>query len=157
MAKKHQYHLTIRWTGNKGDGTTHYRAYERSHSILAAGKTEILASSDPAFRGDATKYNPEELLVASLAGCHMLWYLHLCAEADIVVIAYEDRATGIMQETDDGGGYFEEVTLYPHVHISNMEKLEQAQALHDQANRRCFIANSVKFPVKHKVRIEVVS
>ena len=92
--KEHNYKLSIRWTGNKGEGTKNYTAYERSHVIQVENKPDISGSSDPAFRGDSTRYNPEELLVASLSSCHMLWYLHLCAEAKVIVIDYVDHATG---------------------------------------------------------------
>jgi organic hydroperoxide reductase OsmC/OhrA len=113
MRKEHTYKLTVRWTGNTGSGTLNYKSYERSHVISAENKPEIFASSDPVFRGDKTKYNPEELLVASLSGCHMLWFLHLCAEAGIVVTGYSDNPTGIMTETENGGGKFKEVVLRP--------------------------------------------
>ncbi len=113
MNGQHNYKVTIRWTGNKGTGTSNYRAYERSHSIVVDNKNDILASSDPAFRGDKTKHNPEDLLVASLSSCHMLSYLHLCAEAGVIVIDYIDNATGIMIETSYGGAHFTEVTLNP--------------------------------------------
>jgi organic hydroperoxide reductase OsmC/OhrA len=150
MNKKHQYNLTVKWTGNTGNGTTGYKNYERSHSVQAVGKTEIQCSSDPSFRGDKTKYNPEELLVASISTCHMLWYLHLCSDAGVIVVNYIDNAAGIMQETESGGGYFEEITLYPQVIVKDASMIEKANSLHEKANALCFIANSVKFPVHHK-------
>lgn len=150
MAKQHQYALTIEWTGNTGEGTASYRSYERSHRISAGNKPAILASSDPAFRGARTRYNPEELLVAALASCHMLSYLHLCAVAGIVVTAYADSATGTMVETPDGGGHFTEVTLNPTVVVTELWMVDKANALHHQANQLCFIANSCKFPVHHQ-------
>ncbi len=107
--KEHNYKLTVKWTGNKGTGTSNYIAFERSHSIIIDNKTEILGSSDPAFLGDKTKHNPEDLLVASLSSCHMLWYIHLCAEAKIIVVDYVDNATGIMMETLNGGGHLQKL------------------------------------------------
>jgi organic hydroperoxide reductase OsmC/OhrA len=112
MNKKHLYKLTTQWTGNTGSGTGNYRAYERSHVIQAMNKAEILCSSDGSFRGDRAKYNPEELFVASVSSCHMLWYLHLCADAGVIVVDYTDNATGVMQETENGSGYFAEITLF---------------------------------------------
>src|SRR5476651_1890681 len=109
MAKAHHYKITTNWTGNTGPGTSGYTDYDRSHTIVAEGKVEIACSSDPAFRGDKTKYNPEEMFLASLSSCHMLWYLHLCAEAGVVVTGYTDYASGTMTETD-GGGHFTQVT-----------------------------------------------
>lgn len=149
MKGQHHYQATIKWTGNNGSGTDHYRNYERSHEIDIAHKATILASSDPAFRGDKTKHNPEDLLVSSLSACHMLWYLHLCAEAGVIVTDYIDNATGTMIETTDRGGHFSEVTLHPIVTVSDESMIEKANALHHEANQFCFIANSVNFPVKH--------
>ena len=149
MNGQHNYELTLKWTGNKGTGTSGYKEYERSHSILIDNKAEIQCSSDPAFRGDKTKYNPEELLVASVSSCHMLWYLHLCALAGIIVTDYVDNATGIMVETADGGGRFTGITLNPSVTITDSSKTEKANELHKKANELCFIANSINFPVHH--------
>lgn len=150
MNGEHHYKTTVKWTGNTGTGTSGYRNYERSHSILLTDKTEILGSSDPAFRGDRTKHNPEDLLLASLSSCHLLWYLHLCAEAGVIVLDYEDNAKGIMLETANGGGRFTEVTLQPSVRVSDEKMIEKANELHKKANELCFIANSVNFPVHHK-------
>src|SRR5882757_950222 len=113
VMKTHNYALTVEWTGNKGEGTKTYKGYDRSHKIIIEGKAIIEGSSDPNFLGDGTKHNPEELLLASLATCHMLWYLHLCAEAGVIVTNYTDAAKGLMIETANGGGKFESVTLYP--------------------------------------------
>ena len=150
MRDQHHYKLTVKWTGNKGAGTSEYNSYERSHSILAGNKMEIPGSSDPAFRGDKTKHNPEELLVASLSACHMLMYLHLCADAGIIVVEYLDHATGTMIQTPNGGGQFTDVTLNPIVTVKDSMMLKRANALHMKANELCFIANSVNFPVYHK-------
>jgi organic hydroperoxide reductase OsmC/OhrA len=149
MEREHHYHANIEWTGNKGTGTTHYAAYERSHSLNIPGKPELFLSSDKPFRGDGTRHNPEDLLLASLSSCHMLWYLHLCADAGIVVTSYSDEAKGIMDEKANGGGRFREVILSPKVTIADISKKETAMALHDKANEKCFIANSCNFPVKH--------
>ncbi|HEY9623996.1 MAG TPA: OsmC family protein [Crinalium sp.] len=154
-SKTHQYQVEVRWTGNTGQGTANYRVYERAHDISAAGKPVIPGSSDPAFRGDPTRYNPEELLVASLSTCHMLWYLHLCAEAKIVVTDYQDHPIGIMTETQEGGGQFSDVTLKPIVTIQSDSDLEQAEQLHEKAHHFCFIANSVNFPVRCEPRLQV--
>jgi organic hydroperoxide reductase OsmC/OhrA len=150
MKGEHHYKTSIEWTGNQGTGTDSYRSYERSHRISIEKKADILGSSDPAFRGDKTKHNPEDLLLCSLAACHMLWYLHLCAEAGVVVVDYVDHATGIMIEAPNGGGRFKEVTLNPVVTVKDQTSIEKATALHAKANELCFIANSVNFPVHHQ-------
>ncbi|MFT4031457.1 MAG: OsmC family protein [Siphonobacter sp.] len=149
MATQHHYNAIIKWTGDKGEGTANYRAFGREHTISIDNKTDILGSSDPAFRGDKTKHNPEDLLVASLSACHMLWYLHLCAEAGIIVTDYIDNATGTMTETPNGSGHFTEVTLNPVVVVTQQSMIDKANDLHKKANEFCFIANSVNFPVRH--------
>ena len=147
MAKHHSYSTTVRWTGNLSIGTTGYKDYGRNHEISASGKPVIPGSSDPAFRGDAARYNPEELLVASLSTCHMLWYLHLCAVNKVVVLEYEDDAQGTMEESADGGGRFLEVTLRPQITVTAESDLETAKRLCHDAHEKCFVANSVNFPV----------
>jgi organic hydroperoxide reductase OsmC/OhrA len=148
--KAHHYSLTVNWTGNKGEGTNGYKSYERSHEIVIDAKEIIIGSSDSAFLGDSTKHNPEELLLASISSCHMLWYLHLCSDAGIVVTNYTDNAKGIMEETADAGGKFTSVTLYPTITLKNITQQEQADALHSKANKLCFIANSLNFKVAHE-------
>lgn len=150
MNKEHQYKTSLVWTGNKGMGTINYRAYERNYTITVDGKPALLGSSDPSFLGDRTKYNPEELLVASLSSCHLLWYLHLCADAGITVTDYQDKAIGTMQELENGSGHFIEVMLQPIVTITDASLITLANELHARANKMCFIANSCNFPVKHK-------
>jgi len=149
----HAYRTVVTWTGNDGTGTANYRAYRRDHDIGAPGKTAIAGSSDPKFRGDATRYNPEELLVASLSSCHMLWYLHLCAVSGIVVTAYVDEATGAMTEEKDGSGQFTAVVLHPRVEVAQGSDIELAERLHERAHEMCFIARSVNFPVECEPRI----
>jgi len=149
MKRQHNYRVTVQWTGNTGTGTDNYQNYERSHTIDIADKPTIHGSSDPAFRGDKSKYSPEDLLVSSLSACHMLWYLHLCSEEGVIVIDYVDNASGIMIETSDGGGKFTEVTLNPVVTVADESMIDKANELHSKANKLCFIASSVNFPVKH--------
>lgn len=155
--KEHHYSIKMEWTGNLGTGTANYIAYSRDHEYTGnEKKLNIPGSSDPSFRGDKSRYNPEELLVCSLSSCHMLWFLHLCAVNKIIVTDYVDHATGVMEETKDGGGRFKEVTLHPKVVVSSPDMVEKAEALHQEANRLCFIANSCNFPVRHKGKVEVL-
>jgi len=150
MPKDHSYTTTVTWTGNKGSGTMDYRSYDRDYLISVDGKADISGSSDSAFLGDKSKYNPEDLLLASISSCHMLWYLHLCSKNEIVVIDYQDQAVGIMEELADGSGKFKEVILNPKVLIADAAHDELARSLHHEANKMCFIANSLNFPVKHE-------
>lgn len=156
MSREHDYTVTVDWTGNLGTGTSNYRAYDRRHEIAAEGKPPIPGSSDPAFRGDPARWNPEDLLVASLSACHMLWYLHLCAVNGIVVTGYRDRARGRMVEEAGGGGRFAEVTLMPEVTVKPGADLALARSLHHEAHAKCFIAGSVNFPVgcAPEIRVE---
>jgi organic hydroperoxide reductase OsmC/OhrA len=156
MPREHQYRVTTTWTGNLGTGTSDYRAYSRNHEIAIPGKSPPLpGSSDPAFRGDPARYTPEELLVASLSACHMLWFLHLCADAGIVVTEYEDAASGTLAEhvvtdPDAGSGEFKRVILQPRVVISDAARIADATALHQRAHQLCYIARSVNFPVEYQ-------
>ena len=144
----HSYAVQVVWTGNRGTGTSSYRAYDRAHEIRIANKPTILGSSEPVYRGDSTRHNPEELLVAALSACHMLWFLHLAAEAGIVVTEYRDDATGTMQDTSDGGGRFTEVVLHPTVVTSAAADEAIVNGLHHRSHDLCYIASSVNFPVR---------
>jgi len=155
VGRSHHYEVEVEWTGNDGSGTASYRSYRRDHVVRSPGKPDIPGSADPAFRGDPDRHNPEELLVASLSQCHMLWYLHLCAVAGVVVETYVDRAAGIMEEHPDGSGVFTEVVLRPRVVIRVGSDPRRAAELHLEAHQKCFIAASVAFPVRHEPTIEV--
>lgn len=154
-SREHRYAVRVIWTGNLGNGTANYRAYSRNHEIAAGSKMSIPGSSDPAFLGDALRWNPEELLVASLSTCHKLWYLHLAAEAGIIVTAYSDEAEGVMEERPNESGRFTHATLRPSVTVTAGTDTEQAYALHHVAHEKCFIANSVNFPVACEPKIIV--
>jgi organic hydroperoxide reductase OsmC/OhrA len=145
--RQHRYSVTVAWRGNRGTGTSAYGAYARDHEITADGKPPIAGSSDPAFLGDRARWNPEELLVAAVSSCHQLWYLHLAAEAGIVVADYIDYAEGVMQEDADGSGRFIRVVLRPAVTLAAGGDVARAHVLHHTAHEKCFIANSVNFPV----------
>lgn len=150
MAKEHHYKANIVWTGNKGQGTKDYQSYDRNYTISIENKPDIAGSADTPFRGDGTKYNPEDFFLSSLSVCHMLWFLHFCADNKIVVTDYKDSPIGTMIENTGGGGHFTEVTLLPIVTITDKTQIEKANSLHAEANKKCFIANSCNFPVKHK-------
>lgn len=159
MAKTHHYELAVTWTGNTGTGTSGFRDFERSHEISADGKPTIPGSADtgPAFRGTPDRWNPEELLVAALSQCHMLWYLYLCSRDGVVVTAYADRPHGTMVQAADGSGQFKEVVLRPDVVIASPDHARLAATLHEHAHKMCFIANSVNFEVRNEPTIHCVS
>jgi len=148
MSKTHVFKTNISWQGSP-NGTISYKSYSRNHTISVENKPTIPASSDVTFRGDATRYNPEELMIASVSSCHMLWYLHLCADAGVIVLDYNDAASGKMLEEEDGSGRFTEIMLNPMVTVQDASMLVKANELHQQAHQLCFIANSCNFPIKH--------
>ena len=147
MPTTHTYAISTTWTGNRGEGTASYRAYGRDHDLAAPGRPVLPASSDPAFRGDPTRWNPELLLVAALSDCHLLAYLHLCATHGVIVTDYRDEAVGTMEQTGDGGR-FTEVVLRPVVTVADESMIKRANALHHDAHENCFIASSVSFAVR---------
>jgi organic hydroperoxide reductase OsmC/OhrA len=151
--KEHHYQATVAWTGNRGSGTSSYKAYGRDYEVRGDGKPTIAGSAELAFRGDETRWCPEELLVASLSACHHLWYLHLCAVAGVVVVDYVDQAEGVMIVDPHGNGHFTSVVLKPEVTVSAESDRAKAAALHDEAHKKCFVANSVNFPVTHQVTV----
>ncbi|MET8260318.1 OsmC family protein [Micromonospora sp. NPDC005553] len=155
MARAHHYSTVVTWTGNRGTGTSGYRDYGRDHEVSTAGPASIAGSSDLAFRGDKSRWNPEQLLLAALSQCHMLSYLHTCADAGVVVTGYVDRAAGVMIE-NAGTGQFTEAVLRPEVTVASPDMAEAASRLHDVAHHNCFIANSVNFPVRHEPNVTVV-
>jgi len=151
----HTYTARVAWTGNRGVGTTNRRAYSRDTETSSGAKPLLAGSSDPAFRGDPARWNPEDLLLVSLSQCHLLWYLDLAARAGVVVVAYVDDPVATMTEQADGAGRFTAVTLRPTVTITDPATRGTAAALHNDAHAMCFIARSVNFPVKHQPSIIV--
>lgn len=151
MTRQHRYQLTVEWTGNRGEGTSSYRSYDRDHEISAEHATTIAGSADPHFRGNPSRWNPEQLLVASASQCHMLSYLHQAAVHGVVVTKYVDHATGVMTEDGNGGGRFTDITLHPVVTVTEQAMVETAERLHTDANRSCFVAASLAIPVQHEV------
>jgi len=153
--KSHHYQSFIQWTGNKGKGTKSYTSYERTYDVHINGKPSLKGSADPAFRGNAELHNPEDLLLASISSCHMLWYLHFCSVNRITVMDYQDKATATMEEKPEGKGHFTEAILHPEILILEKEKIELAESLHEKAHEFCFIANSCNFPIRHQPIVRV--
>jgi organic hydroperoxide reductase OsmC/OhrA len=150
--KKHRYDVRTLWRAGAGGPPTRYDGFSRTHRIEIAGKPTIEGTSDPSFHGDPRRHNPEDLLVASLSSCHMLWYIVLCVGRKIPILAYEDEAYGIMAETPRPGR-FVEVVLRPKVTVAAGADTALAAKLHARAHAECFVANSVNFPVRHEARI----
>ncbi|MEV8024543.1 OsmC family protein [Microbacterium sp. NPDC080220] len=155
MHDEHHYRVKTLWTGDRGSGTSGYRDYDRAVTVQVEGKPDLLASADKPFRGDPTRWNPEDLLLAALSECHLLSYLHACVTVGVVVTSYEDDTTGTMTLDGRGGGSFREVTLHPRVTVADAAMVPAAEAAHRQAREWCFIANSVNFPVRHEAVVTV--
>ncbi|QIK72794.1 OsmC family peroxiredoxin [Propioniciclava coleopterorum] len=143
----HRYTVSTTWTGDRGTGTSGYRDYDRAVTLAASGKPDVAASADPHFRGDASRWNPEELLLAALSECHLLSYLHAAVTRGVVVTGYADEATGTLT-TEGNGGRFVEAVLRPRVTVTDASMLDAAAAAHADAHDWCFIAASVNFPVR---------
>lgn len=155
MDREHRYSLTVEWTGNRGEGTASYRSYDRDHDVRAEHMTTIEGSADQAFRGNPSRWNPEQLLLAAASQCHLLSYLHQAAVNGVVVTGYVDHPTAVMTQDGDGGGRFTEITLHPLVTITDPGQIELAERLHHDANRACFIASSLNLPVAHEAKTVV--
>lgn len=145
----HRYALAVQWTGNLGTGTSSYRGYSRDHDVLIPGLPVLRGSADPTFHGDRERYNPEQLLLAALAQCHLLSFLHVAVKHGVTVTDYRDDASGVLRLNRNGSGQFESVTLHPQVTVTEEHHVALAGKLHREANQLCFIARSVNFPVEH--------
>lgn len=157
LAQEHGYTCRIAWTGNRGDGTRTYRGYDRTWDVVTAGKPTIHCSNDPLLGGDPTLPNPEDLLLASLSSCHMLWYLHLASNAKIVVHRYTDDPLGVGEVHRDGSGQFLRATLRPTIVVAEGTDVGQAEAIHHDVHRYCFIARSVNFPIAYAPTFEFLA
>ncbi|RIK10932.1 MAG: peroxiredoxin [Acidobacteria bacterium] len=161
---EHRYEISLAWTGNLGEGTSGYRSYSRDFEVAVGSRPPISGSADPTFRGDPERYNPEEMLVAAVSSCHMLWYLHLCAVGHITITTYSDKGEGTLAIGEGGGGHFTSITLRPQViaklpdgKADDGSLREKALALHEEAHRLCFIANSLNVTVVVEPTVELVS
>ncbi|KGM14482.1 OsmC family protein [Cellulomonas bogoriensis] len=154
MGLLHTYDALVEWSAPGAEGTRSYTSYSRDHEVRFEGKAPLPGSADPAFRGDASRYNPEQLLVGALSQCHMLWFLHLASADGVVVVGYIDNAQGTMRVEGAGHGQFTGVRLHPLVTLESATREDgrpitdgDLEALHARAHEHCFIARSVSFPV----------
>ena len=150
MTRQHDYTARVEWTGNRGNGTRSYRGYDRTWDIATPGKPVVHCSNDPLLGGNPGLPNPEDLLLASLAACHMLWYLHLASVAGIVVTSYQDNPVGVGETSPGGAGRFLSATLKPHILVEAGADLAEAEAIHHRIHEYCFIARSVNFPIRYE-------
>jgi organic hydroperoxide reductase OsmC/OhrA len=146
--KHHQYKLKIEWTGNNGNGTEKYDKYRRDFTIHFENKAPVFASADSIFRGDPSKLNPEEMLLSAISSCHMLWFLHECADHGIKLIEYTDTPEAVLEIVPGNGGRFTEATLTPEIVLESFDGKINILELYELAAKKCFIANSCNFPIK---------
>jgi len=154
---RHEYHISLDWTGNRGTGTENYRGYGRDHVVRSAGLPDLPGTADPTFHGDKDRWNPEQLLLAALSQCHMLSYLHIAVTHGVIVTGYSDSATGLLRLNRDNSGEFVRAILRPAVNLADEAQRELADSLHEEANKVCFIARSVNFPVLHELALPNLS
>lgn len=147
------YQITLSYPANAGQAMPPDAEYSRNSAIQSEGKHVVAASSPASYGGDSTRYNPEELMLMSLAQCHMLTYLAIAAKKQLKVLRYEDRAVGQLGVGKVGGIGIEgklsmqQVTLHPRVTVAKGTNLDDARNIHIKAHANCFMANSVNFPV----------
>jgi len=152
----HQYSVQVQWEGNTGEGTASYQGYKRDFIVQHPDKKDILGSADPAYLGDSSRWNPEDLMVAAASACHKLWYLHLCAVNQIKVLSYIDQAVGYMDDADPiKRGHITQIILRPQIELDTESNLSLAYALHEKAHHECMIANSVNFPIACEASIQL--
>ena len=150
MSSAHDFTARIRWTGNTGDGTRHYKAYTRDWALATPGKPEIACTNDPRLGGLPNLYNAEDMLIAALSSCHMLWFLHLASDAGLIVHSYVDEPLGHGTSLPDGTGRFTAATLRPRIGMAAGSDPKLADEVHGRIHAHCFIARSVNFPVTIK-------
>lgn len=153
--KARDFEAKVVWTGNLGQGNKTYKGYERTWEVRTQGKPVIVCSNDPLLGGDPGLHNPEDMLIAALSACHMLWYLHLAHQAGVVVLGYEDAPLGRGESTPTGAGRFVGATLRPRITVPEGTDLARADAVHHEISEVCFIARSVSFPVSYEARYEI--
>jgi len=145
--KTHEYTARIVWTGNRGEGTRRYSGYDRTWNVETPGKPVIQCSNDPLLGGNPCLHNPEDMLISALSACHMLWFLHLASREKIVVTDYHDDPIATGESEPSGAGRFLSATLRPQITLDDMARVDDADALHGEIHRYCYIARSVAFPV----------
>ncbi|HEY5156025.1 MAG TPA: OsmC family protein [Acidimicrobiales bacterium] len=137
----HRYTALTAWEGSTGVG---YDDYQRAHEVAVPPALAGLAlSSDPAFLGDPTRLNPEQLLLAAATSCQLLAFLAVAARARVDVVGYRDEASAEMPE-DDLPMRLTRIVLRPHIRVRGAVTVERIEHLVEVAHRECFIANSLR-------------
>jgi len=146
---QHEFSLRAEW--NTDDERPHpARGFSRDIVIQADGPGEIAGSAAKPFHGDTSRWNPEQLVLAALAECHILSYLYVAGQAEIEVEKVSVRGE-LTLEAGAEGGQITSATLYPEVWVTDAMQLPRARELHDEAHKQCFIARSMNFPIRIEI------
>lgn len=137
------------WDGASRHGLEFRDRTKRRHTISHPEKPDIDGSAAPAFHGETTRWNPEELLLAALSQCHMLTFFYLAHEEGLEVVDYEDTPEATLRTHADGSGEMTEAILKPRVTVRGGWE-GSLDDMHHRAHELCFIARSVNFPVTHE-------
>ena len=154
MSENHTFEATLTWPADPAQALPPDPAFSRNAVLGSPGHPDFPGSSPTIFGGEASRYNPEELVTIALAHCHMLTYLALAAKKRVAVLAYEDRATAVLGK-DPASGKMKLISaqLRPKVTVAKGTNLEDARAMHAKAHEYCFVSNSVNFPVANAPKI----
>ncbi len=150
MVFMHRFKVDLEWSSKESNSLDKIGRTIKNHIVKIDGKEILNISAAKSFKGDATLYNPEDLLLSSLASCHMMSYLYCCSTHKIEILSYTDHAEALLEVSDDGAGRIVQVLLHPVVVIADPSQIDLALSLHTKANELCFIANSCNFPVVHQ-------
>ena len=154
---KHEFQVEINWKKPEQTPIVADKKKFKNHKITLDNKPDLNVSAAKSFKGDASLYNPEDLLLSSLASCHFMSYLYCCSQHGIEVLSYTDKAFAYLEVNADGSGRIIKVVLNPEFTITNPNQVELAILLHTKANKLCFIANSCNFPVEHIAKCHVLT
>jgi organic hydroperoxide reductase OsmC/OhrA len=151
MSHVHTYSTRLEWSGSTGAG---YDGYDRAHLLSAPpAEQELRMASDPAFRGDARRLNPEQLVVAAASSCQLLEFLTLAAKARVDVLEYSDAAEGTMDESDEPAR-IQRIVLRPRIRVAEGPSVERVRRLVQLAHEHCYVANSLRSEIVVEAVIE---
>jgi organic hydroperoxide reductase OsmC/OhrA len=149
MNDQHRFEASIHWPADAAQKLPPDPAFSRNAVLASPGHPAVPGSSPTVFGGEASRYNPEELVTLALAHCHMLTYLSLASKKRVAVLAYDDNATSVLgKDPTSGKMKLLSARLKPKVTVARGTNLDEARAMHGKAHEYCFVAGSVNFPVE---------
>ncbi|WP_066220794.1 OsmC family protein [Formosa haliotis] len=153
MSSTFQFKIYNQWNSESAQDEKKAGGSLKTHQVFLEDGKHMEVSAAKPFKGDASKYNPEELLMAALSSCHFMSYKYVCDKAGILIKGYKDEVEGVLVLNADGSGAFTKITLKPTVILHDISQRDLAITLHDEASKLCFIANSCAFPIVYKPAI----